>query len=153
MDYRLGGDALYGLSLRPQELDLYRSQARCELRYAPICDDDDPPAGEHHKLLVLALTCDLPPDPPAGRSQAMELELLKCGWQLQVLVDPPCPAAALPEHAAELPLLLARIWETVADLGRRAGLEDLLPEDLRQRLVADYRARHPATADDDAAHA
>jgi hypothetical protein len=140
--YRLGDDLLYGITLRPQELALYGERVRFHLRYAPICELDSPAALEHHKILVLEIVCELPPDPQLGRLAVQELELLKCGWQLQVLHQPACRPQELPELPEEVPRLLDRIRETVNELGRRAGLAELLKAVAVQRLASDYAARH-----------
>lgn len=142
--YTLGEDVLYALTIRAQELDLYRDRAQISLRYAPIFDDPAQLQQEHFKLLVVELLCELPPDVAQDRLQTQELELLKCGWQLTVHTSAPCRADAVPEDACELPLLLARISDAVGLLCERAGLAHPLTEETQARLVAHYRARFTA---------
>src|SRR5215469_8565175 len=98
------GDRLYGVSLRPQELDLYRERAAISLRYSPIFDDPHELTQSHFKLLVLEISVVLGPEDEVGIAGAGSLELAKCGWELELASSEPCRVGALPERADELPL-------------------------------------------------
>lgn len=140
---RIVGDRLYGISMRPHELALYGDRVAFQLRYSPIFDDPDEEATTHFKLLVLEVGCELPPDSELGVGER-RLELVKCGWELEVATDHPCATARLPERPDEVPLLLGRVAETVNELARRAGLEAPLGPEVTDRLVAHYRDRGKA---------
>ena len=97
-------DRLYSISLRPHELAELGGDVRVSLRYAPVADDDAP-ATRHFKLLVLELTAAT----HDADGAEIDLQLLKCGWELELASDVPCAPSALPELAGEVMLLLSRI--------------------------------------------
>jgi hypothetical protein len=138
----ISGDRLYGIAMRPQELALYGQRVSCEVRYSAIVDDEAVAAERHYKLLVLEIEVAL-----AGTTGAAprRLQLLKCGWELELSSATPCRAAELAELEEEVPLLLARIADTVNELARRAGLEAPLGPQLVADLVQRYRSGTPAT--------
>ena len=135
-------DALYGINIRPQELDLYKEYAQFNLRYSPIFDDPSTETDEHFKLLVIEITCQLPPDIELGRSKAQDLDLLRCGWQLQLKTPQPIRVDAIAEMEEELPMLLKKVAVTVKRLADDAGIDDPMPEEAQQRLIDEYRKRH-----------
>lgn len=138
----ISGDRLYGITMRPQELALYGERVSCEVRYSPIVDDEAAASERHYKLLVLEIEVEL-----AGATEAAprRLQLLKCGWELELTSASPCRVAECVELAEEVPLLLARIADTVNELARRAGLEAPLGPALVAELVQRYRSGTPAT--------
>jgi len=69
------------------------------------------------------------------------LELLKCGWELELQTVAPCLVGTIEELPEEAPLLLGRIAETVNDLARRAKLEMPFTPELVATLLAEYRSR------------
>lgn len=141
------GDRLYGISMRPQELAIYGERVTFSLRYAAIFDDGGEAAKRHFKLLVLEIGADLPPDPEVGRTETTQLELLKCGWELELEAAEPVAVGSLPERDDEVPLLLGRIADTVNELARRAQLEAPLAPSVVDGLVADYRSARKAQRD------
>ncbi len=143
----IAGDRLYGVSLRPQELDLYRERAQIALRYRPIFDDPDELTTSHFKLLVLEITVVLGPEDEVGLEGAGSLELAKCGWELELVSAAPCRVGSLPELEEELPLLLGRVADTINELARRAQLSapPVGPERV-QALLAEYRTRHASAS-------
>ena len=142
----ISGDRLYGISMRPQELALYGERVSCEVRYSAIADDEAATAERHYKLLVLeiAANANAPGAPGAPGAPVRRLQLLKCGWELELTSSAPCRTAELAELADEVPLLLARIADTVNELARRAGLEAPLGPELVSDLVQRYRSGAPA---------
>jgi hypothetical protein len=139
---QISGDRLYGITMRPQELALYGERVSCEVRYSPIVDDEAVAAERHYKLLVLEIEVELA---PAGAGPARRLQLLKCGWELELTSASPCRVAELAELEEEVPLLLARIADTVNELARRAELEAPLGPELIADLVQRYRTANRAT--------
>lgn len=133
---RMTSDRLYGVSIRPQELAVYGENVRFDLRYAPIYDDADEAVTEHFKLMVLEVSCEVPPDDEL-RLPARRLELVKCGWELSLETDRPWPSAKLPTLEGEVRHVLDRIADTVNELARRGGLEIPMGEE----VVADIAAR------------
>nr|MBA2482732.1 hypothetical protein [Planctomycetota bacterium] len=127
-------DRLYGISMRPQELALYGEKVSFDLRYSPIYDDEHEVTATHFKLLVLEISADLPKDDELGREQK-RLQLVKCGWELELSVPEPCRVGTLEELAEEMPRLLGRVAETVNDLARRARLEAPLGPELVTTLL------------------
>jgi hypothetical protein len=143
IDYApVAGDVLYGIELRPQELLLYGDEIPFQLRYAPIFEDPAAVVREHYKLLVLECIKTLPPDLAVGRTQAMELRLMKVGWQLQVTTAEAIRCDAIGESPGEVPFLLARIAETVNGLAQKAGVDAPMPEGVVARLGEQYRRYH-----------
>lgn len=141
------GDRLYGVSLRPQELALYRERAEIALRYRAIYDDPTALATEHFKLLVVEVSAQLSSEDDLAQEVGSRLELLKCGWELSLTTATPQRVDALPELPEELPHLLGRIAETVNALAERAHLEEPpLGEEMVEALVAQYRSQHPPPA-------
>jgi hypothetical protein len=131
------GDRLYGIHLRPQELALHGERVEFELRYSPIFEDDAELAERHFKLLVLEIHVALSGE---GQQRAQRLQLMKCGWELELSTPGPVRVGTLPELEEEVPLLLGRVADTVNDLARRAGLEAPLGPELVADLVGRYRA-------------
>jgi hypothetical protein len=126
-------DRLYGISMRPHELALHGGQVSFSLRYGAICDDAAELLTRHFKLLVLEIHAQVALEPDAAPRR---LELLRCGWELELSTPAPCPTADLAELPAELPRLMVRIADTVNDLARRAGLEAPLGPALVDQLTA-----------------
>ncbi len=135
-------DVLYGISMRPQELAMYTEYAQFNLRYAPIFDDPSEECTEHFKLLVVEVTCQLPPDISVGRQQGQDLELLRCGWQLELKTAKPCRPDSLPELPEELPLLFDRMSACINRLAKDAGVDDVFHKETIERLVKQYRQKH-----------
>lgn len=133
---RITGDRLYGISIRPQELAVYGEQVRFELRYAPIFDREDEALSEHFKLMVLEVSCEVPPDDELALP-SRQLELVKCGWELSLETDRPWPSNDLPLIEGEIRYVLDRIADTVNELARRGGLE--IP--MGREVVDDIAAR------------
>jgi hypothetical protein len=138
----ISGDCLYGISMRPQELALYGERVSSTVRYSAIADDEAALCERHYRLLVLEIEVVLP---GAAGSTPRRLQLLKCGWELELTSAVPCRTDALGEGEDEVPLLLARIADTVNELARRAGLEAPLGPALVADLVQRYRSGTPST--------
>src|ERR1043165_3024622 len=119
----IAGDRLYGISLRPQELAIYGEAVSFSLRYGPVVDDPSTEQTQHFKLLVLEVRADLQQGDALARGKPRKLQLLKCGWEIELTTPTACRTDALGEREDEVPLLMARIADTVNDLARRAGLE------------------------------
>jgi hypothetical protein len=141
----IAGDRLYGISIHPQELALYGDKVEFHLRYSPIFDDENEVAERHFKLMVLEIFAEIPAD-NAMRSRGSRLQLLKCGWELELEVGVPVQVGTLTELDNEVPLLLGRIADTVNELARRARLEAPLGPDVVKGLIADYRAQAASSA-------
>lgn len=139
MPTTIAGDRLYGLSFRPHELALYGDRVSFALRYAPMCDDPAATAAAHYKVLVLEVVARPEADDELARQGQRELLVAKCGWELELACDPPCPAAALTELPGELPLLLERIADTLNDLARRAGMPPPMGVEVVTHLLHRYR--------------
>ncbi len=142
----LAGDRLYGISLRPQELAIYGEAVSFALRYGPVVDDPSAELTQHFKLLVLEVHADLNQDDALAHGKPRKLQLLKCGWELELTTEKACRTDALSERDDEVPRLLAHIADTVNDLARRAGLEAPLGPDLIADLLQRYRSGLAATA-------
>jgi hypothetical protein len=136
----ISGDRLYGITMRPQELALYGERISCEVRYSGIVDDEAVASSRHYKLLVLEIEVSLP---GATGASPRRLQLLKCGWELELTSASSCRVDELSELDEEVPLLLARIADTVNELARRAGLEAPLGPELVAELVQRYRSGTP----------
>jgi hypothetical protein len=135
----LAGDRLYGISLRPQELAIYGDAVSFALRYGPVVDDPAAELNQHFKLLVLEIHADLKQDDALAHGKPRKLQLLKCGWELELNTVAACRTAALCEQDIEVPRLLERIADTVNELARRAGLEAPLGPELVTDLLQRYR--------------
>jgi hypothetical protein len=133
------GDRLYGISLRPQELAIYGDAVSFALRYGPVVDDPSAELNQHFKLLVLEIHADLKQDDALAHGKPRKLQLLKCGWELELNTVAACRTAALSEQDTEVPRLLERIADTVNELARRAGLEAPLGPELVSDLLQRYR--------------
>jgi hypothetical protein len=131
-------DRLYGITMRPQELALYGESVEFNLRYSPIFDREDEVTDKHFKLLVLEIAAELPEDDELGQ-QARTLQLVKCGWELELSTSEACLVGTLDELPEEMPRLLERIAETVNELARRARLEAPLGPELVTTLLHRYR--------------
>ncbi len=127
--------------MRPQELALYGDKVQFSLRYAPMFDDAAEVSATHYKLLVLEIGALIDEARAVGRPAGTRLELLKCGWEAELSVDPPAQVGSLPEGDEEVPLLLGRIADTVNELARRAGLEAPLGPALVDGMLRDYRSQ------------
>jgi hypothetical protein len=134
-------DVLYAVHLRPHEFDLHRDEVRWRMRYAPIFDDPVPETSEHFKVLVLEARVELPPDLVAGHGGASDLELAKCGWQLHTATEAPIPADQVPENPDEVARLLVKIERVLNGLAKDAGVDEVLPASVAERLLADYQER------------
>src|SRR5580700_2959477 len=98
---RIVANRLYGLSLRPQELELYSTKAEIALRYSPIFEDPEEVTGQHFKLMVLEISVELGDEDELVEAVGTSLELAKCGWELELEVDEPCTVGTLPELPEE----------------------------------------------------
>lgn len=134
---RMTSDRLYGISMRPQELAVYGDRVQFDLRYSPIFDDEGEHNREHYKMMVLEISCELPPDDEL-QLPARRLELAKCGWELSLETDRPWPSALLPELEGEVRHVLDRIADTINELARRGGLEIPLGSQVVDRIVDHY---------------
>lgn len=121
---------------------MYADQARFNLRYAPIFDEAEAESTQHFKLMVVEITCQLPPDPSIGRARALDFELLRCGWQLELKTAEPCRVDAVPELDEEVPLLLGRMAACVNRLADEARVDAPMPVDTINHLVDEYRRKH-----------
>ncbi|NRA40068.1 MAG: hypothetical protein HRU15_18130 [Planctomycetes bacterium] len=139
-------DVLYGINMRPQELAMYGDKATFSIRYAPMFDDPEAMSQEHFKMLVVESHCQLPPDIELGQSTYRDLELLRCGWQLELHSEEPYPVAEIPEMHEEMELLLGKVALTVNDLAARADIEPPMADDVLQRLLIEYRRKHPLSS-------
>lgn len=133
------GDRLYGIAIQPQELALYGEKVEFHVRYSPIFDDENEKTEHHFKLMVLEIYANVPADAEM-RKKAARLQLLKCGWELELSVPAAARVGTLTELDEEVPLLLNRIADTVNELSRRARLEAPLGPEIVKDLIADYRA-------------
>lgn len=136
----IAGDRLYGISMRPQELAIYGEAVSFSLRYGPVVEDPSAESTQHFKLLVLEVHADLKQDDALAHGKPRKLQLLKCGWEIELTTIGACRTDALGERDDEVPLLMERIADTVNDLARRAGLEAPLGPDLIADLLQRYRA-------------
>jgi len=137
------GDRLYGISMRPQELSLYGEKVQFSLRYSPIFDDEHEQTDRHFKLLVLEIEVATAQEGVSKMGGRM-LQLLKCGWELELATPALCRVGSLAESDEEVPFLLGRIADTVNELARRAGLEAPLGPELVADLVSRYRTGEAA---------
>ncbi|HEX3135731.1 MAG TPA: hypothetical protein VHX44_19370 [Planctomycetota bacterium] len=142
----IAGDRLYGISMRPQELAIYGDAVSFSLRYGPVVEDPSAELIQHFKLLVLEIHADLKQDDALAHGKPRKLQLLKCGWEIELGTTNACRTDSLPERQDEAPLLLSRIADTVNELARRAGLEAPLGPDLIADLLQRYRAGLTAPA-------
>jgi len=137
-------ESLYSLSFRPQELSLYAEKVAIGLRYGSIFDEESEFSQRHFKLLVIEFTVTLDADDALAAGVTGPLELLKCGWELELQTVAPCLVGTVEELPEEASLLIGRISETVNDLARRAKLETPFTPELVASLLAEYRARTAA---------
>jgi hypothetical protein len=142
----IAGDRLYGISLRPQELAIYGEAVSFSLRYGPVVEDPSSELTQHFKLLVLEVHADLNQDDALAHGKPRKLQLLKCGWEIELTTPNACRTDSLSERDDEVPTLLARIADTINDLARRAGLEAPLGPDLIEDLLQRYRSGLAASA-------
>jgi hypothetical protein len=142
----IAGDRLYGISLRPQELAIYGESVSFSLRYGPVVEDPSAELTQHFKLLVLEVHADLKQDDALAHGKPRKLQLLKCGWEIELTTTTACRTDVLSEGENEVPTLLARIADTINDLARRAGLEAPLGPELIQDLLQQYRSGLAASA-------
>ena len=136
---RVIDDRLYGISLRPQELALYGESVSFSLRYGPVTDDAEVPTTQHFKLLVLEIHANLSANDDLARGQPRRLQLLKCGWELELATDEPCLTSSLGEGGNEVTRLLQKVADTVNELARRARLEAPLGPEVVTDLVNQYQ--------------
>jgi hypothetical protein len=137
----LTSDRLYGITLRPQEMDLYGHALTFELRYAPMVDDPSESSTTHFKLLVLEINAALTPEDQRAFGAPAVLQVAKCGWEAELTTAQSVAAQDLPELPEEVPLLLGRISDTINELARRARLAEPLGPDVVGQLVYRYRTR------------
>lgn len=135
-------DRLYGIELRPQELAQFGAAVHFGVRCSAIYDVADQPQQTHYQLLVLEIWTDVPADDPSGRP-AGRLDLVKCGWELELATEEAVPAGQLPPTGREIRFLLGRVAETINELARRAELEAPLGPELLDEL-ADAAVRSAA---------
>ena len=95
---------------------------------------------------MLEIHADLKQDDALAHGKPRKLQLLKCGWEIELTTATACRGDALVERDDEVPLLLERIADTVNDLARRAALEAPLGPDLVADLLQRYRAGLATTA-------
>jgi hypothetical protein len=134
-------DCLYSLSFRPQELALFAEQAVISLRYSAIFETEDEISERHFKLLVVELTAEVPPEDALAAASSGRLELLKCGWELELRTTQPCLVGTLEELPEELPRLLHQVADTINGLARRAKLEPPFTPELEASLLREHRSR------------
>jgi hypothetical protein len=132
-------DRLYGISMRPQELAVYGESVSFSLRYGPVMDDAAAAVKQHFKLLVLEIHADLPGNDALAQGKPRRLQLLKCGWELELSTADNVRTDELEEGSNEVPRLLAKVADTVNELARRAGLEAPLGPDVVTDLVNQYQ--------------
>jgi hypothetical protein len=132
-------DRLYGISLRPQELALYGEKVSFSLRYGPVTEDEPQATSKHFKLLVLEIHAQVNAGDDLGRAAPRRLQLLKCGWELELGTEQPCLTTELPENVDEIRYLLSKIADTVNELARRAQLEAPLGPEVIADLVQQYQ--------------
>jgi len=142
----IAGDRLYGISMRPQELAIYGEAVSFSLRYGPVVENPSAELTQHFKLLVLEVHADLKQDDALAHGKPRKLQLLKCGWEIELTTTVSCRTDMIGEREDEVPVLLERIADTVNDLARRAGLEAPLGPDLIADLLQRYRAGLAAPA-------
>ena len=97
---------------------------------------------------MLEVHADVPADDALGQGRPRRLQLIKCGWEVELATSAPCRVGVLQELPEEVPRLLARIADTVNDLARRAALEAPLGPELVADLVERYRRQGNAGASD-----
>ena len=133
---RVVGNRLYGISMRPQELALYGESVRFDVRFGPVFDDPQELVTTHYKMLVLEISADAEANPELGLS-ARRIELLKCGWEIELETNSECSSADLDgsTERAELQYAMEQVADTVNELARRAGLETPLGAELVAHLV------------------
>jgi hypothetical protein len=131
----LAADRLYALSIRPQEWDGLREHAELAWRWSPLADDREAPATRHWFLLVLECRVRPPQGDPLAEGNAQGLEVLRCGWEVELEVPVALPPAAIDEDRALIAALFAKIAETVNLVGERAGVGELVTAAMRERLV------------------
>jgi hypothetical protein len=134
-------DCLYSVSFRPQELALYAEHVEISIRYQAIFEKDDEISQRHFKLLVVEFSAEIPADDGLAGPTSGRLELLKCGWELELSTSSPCLVGTLEELPEELPRLLSRIAETVNGLAERAKLEPPFTPELEASLLREHRSR------------
>lgn len=132
-------DRLYGITLRPQELSLYGEDVRFEVHYSPIFEDPEELATQHFKLLVLTAAVIIPEHIPLELGPDRRLEVIRCGWELELESSRPARATDLQEAPDEIEHLLAQVADTVNELARRAGLEVPMGTEVVSQLVEYYR--------------
>jgi hypothetical protein len=102
-------------------------------------DDAGTEVTQHYKLLVLEIHADLPDSDALAHGKPRRLQLLKCGWELELATSEACRTETLLETNEEVPRLLDKVADTVNDLARRAGLEAPLGPDVISDLVSQYK--------------
>ena len=117
-----GGDKLYSLSFRPQEMAVFGDDISFRMRLGTVTDTPDEPATAHYRMIVLEADAKVP-DHARESVGAETIQVLKIGWELELLTDEPALADQVPQLDGEVEYLLKRIADTVNDLARRAGLE------------------------------
>lgn len=140
MPTRITADRLYGVTIRPQELVFYGAQVRCTLRTAPMTDAAVAITAQHSRLVVLEVEALIPAD-DALHAETSRLEVLKIGWELDLVTDPPCAAEFLVEDPAEVRFALERIAGCVNRLCSEAGHPGALTPELVDQLILDYRTK------------
>ncbi len=130
----LAADRLYALSIRPQEWDGLRSQARMALRWGPLADDPALSARRHWFLLVVEAHVQLPADDPLAAQHGDGLEVLRCGWEAELELPVDLPASAIDDDPGLVTNLLGRIAGAVNSVAGQAGCEALLTPEILAAL-------------------
>lgn len=89
----------------------------------------------------------------AGERAGQRLDLLKIGWELELVCAVPCVVGSLTEQPGEMKHLLDRVADTVNELARRAGLEAPFTPVVVEQLLVDYRKSGPQAGPDSFASA
>ncbi len=132
-------DRLYGITMRPQELALYGEKVAFNVRYSPIYEDADEITETHFKLLVFEISAELAPGDELAADAGKSLQLVKCGWELELKAPSACRVGTLVELPDEMPLLLGKVADAINDLARRAKLEAPMGPELVTTLLHQYR--------------
>jgi hypothetical protein len=136
----LAADRLYALSIRPQEWDGLRPHAELGLRWGPLADDPEAPARRHWFLLVVEALVRIPAGDPLAAQHPDGLEVLRCGWEVELELPVDLPASAIDGDPDLVGRLLIQVAALVNSTAGHAGVEELLSQamidGLQQRFAA-----------------